>query len=113
MKAAFKTTLDNFWISVRKARVLQGILNLSVYSGYYQAIKDYIQPLIQAAALGLPVLAYLSSEKKTAVGLGIIYFLIYLLSSMVTRQSGRFSQRFGGLGGSLNLTLVAGLTMGF
>jgi len=112
LKGAFRGTLGNFWYSFKKARVLQGILNVSVYGGYYRAVKDYIQPLIQATALSLPVLASLQLEQKTAVLVGIIYFLIYLLSSAVTRQSGRFSRKFQGLAGPLNLTLVAGLMFG-
>lgn len=112
LKAAFRVTLGNFWKSIQKGRVLRGILNVSAYGGYYRAIKDYIQPLIQAAALSLPVMVSFRSEQKTAVLVGIIYFLIYLMSSAVSRQSGNFSKRFRGLAGPLNLTLVVGLIFG-
>ena len=112
LKAAFRVTLGNFWKSIKKSKVLRGIINVSAYGGYYRAIKDYIQPVIQAAALSLPLMASFSSEQKTAVLLGIIYFLIYLMSSAVTRQSGNFSRRFRDLTGPLNLTLVVGLIFG-
>ena len=112
LKHAFRVTLGNFWHSFTRARVFRGILNLSVYSGYYRAVKDYVQPMIQAAALSLPLLVTLKPGQKTAVLVGIIYFLIYLLSSLVARQSGRFSQRFQGLSVPLNLTLIAGLILG-
>jgi MFS family permease len=112
LKHAFKVTLKSFWHSIRQARVFRGILNLSVYSGYYRAVKDYVQPLIQAAALSIPVFTSLGSGQKTAVLVGMIYFRIYLLSSLVARQSGRFSQRFQGLSTPLNLTLIAGLILG-
>lgn len=112
LKKAFRVTLLNFWYSFKQARVIRGILNLSVYSGYYHAVKDYVQPLIQAAAIGLPLLASLQTGQKTAVLVGITYFLIYLLSSAVTRQAGPFSNRFRGLSGPLNLTLLAGLGIG-
>jgi MFS family permease len=109
---AFRVTLRNFWFALKRARILRGILNLSVYSGYFRAMKDYVQPLIQAAALGLPVLLSLQPEKKTAILVGIIYSLIYLLSSLAARQSGSFSKRFRGLRGALNLTLLVGLVFG-
>jgi MFS family permease len=112
LNTALRATIGNFWYSFKQARVFRGILNVSVYGGYYRAVKDYIQPLIQAAALSLPVLVSLQSEQKTAVLVGIIYFLIYLMSSAVTRQSGRFSKRLQGLSGLLNLTLIAGLMLG-
>jgi len=112
LKTAFRTTLGTFWDSFKQARILRGMLNLSVYSGYYRAVKDYVQPLIQAAAIGLPVLMSLQAERKTAVLVGIIYFIIFMLSSAVTRQSGNFSNRFMGLSIPLNLTLMAGLVLG-
>jgi hypothetical protein len=88
------------------------MLNVSIYSGFYRAVKDYVQPLIQAAAIGLPVMVSLQAERKTAVLVGITYFTIYILSSAVTRRSGTFSQRFKRLSSPLNLTLMAGLAMG-
>ena len=112
LKIAFRTTLGNFWYSFKQARILRGMINVSVYSGYYRAVKDYVQPLIQAAAIGLPVLVSLQAERTTAVLVGISYFIIYMLSSAVTRQSGTFSSRFKGLSSPLNLTLMAGLMFG-
>ena len=112
LKGAFRNTLANFWYSFRQAKILRGILNVSVYSGYYHAVKDYVQPLIQAAAISMPILMSLQAERKTAVLVGIIYFLIYMLSSAVTRRSGTFSNWFQGLTSPLNLTLMAGLMIG-
>lgn len=112
LKTALRTTLGNFWHSLKQAGILRGMLNVSVYSGYYRAVKDYVQPLIQATAIGLPVMVSLQAERKTAVLVGFIYFTIYMLSSAITRQSGTFSQRFRRLNIPLNLTLIAGLTMG-
>jgi len=112
LKTAFRNTLGNLWHSLKQARILRGMLNVSVYSGFYRAVKDYVQPLIQAAAISLPVMVSLQPERKTAVLVGITYFTIYILSSAVTRQSGTFSQRFKRLNSPLNLTLMAGLAMG-
>jgi MFS family permease len=112
LKTAIRTTLGTFWDSFKQARILRGMFNLSVYSGYYRAVKDYVQPLIQAAAIGLPVLVSLQAESKTAILVGIIYFTIFMLSSAVTRQSGNFSKRFRELSIPLNLTLMAGLVLG-
>ena len=112
LKTAFRNTLSNFWYSFRQARILRGILNVSAYSGYYRAIKDYIQPLIQAAALSLPMLMALEAERKLALMIGIIYFLIFMLSSAVTRRSGTFAGWFPDLTRPLNLTLMAGLFLG-
>jgi MFS family permease len=112
MKTAFSTILGTFWYAFKKARILRGMINVSAYSGYFRAVKDYVQPLIQAVSFGLPVLVSLQTERKTALLVGVIYFMIYMLSSVVSRQSGNFSNRFRGLSSPLNLTLIGGLMLG-
>ena len=44
--------------------------------------------------------------------IGVVYFIIYLLSSALTRRSGRFASLFKGYAGPLNLTLIAGFSLG-
>ena len=112
LKEAFRRTLSNFWHSFRQAKILRGMLNVSVYSGYYRAIKDYVQPLIQATALGFPIMLNLDTGQRTAILVGVIYFLIFLLSSRVTRSADRFTRLFPNLARPLNITLMAGLLMG-
>ena len=111
-RAAFKDTFRSFWISFLSPKIFRGILNAAVYSGYYQALKDYLQPVIQTFAIGLPLLLALDEERKSVILIGIIYFLIYILSSFAARRSGRFASRFNGYAAPLNLTLLAGFTVG-
>jgi MFS family permease len=109
---SLRDTVQSFWMSFRNSRILKGILNASVYSGYYRALKDYLQPVIQAFALGLPVMMTFDENQKSALLIGSIYFLVYILSSAVTRQSGKFAGRFRGYATPLNLTLLAGFCLG-
>jgi len=92
--------------------LLKGILNVSSHGGYYRAVKDYLQPVIATMALSMPFLVNLEKERKSALMIGGIYFLIYLLSSSVTRRSGKFSARFRRIETSLNITLLAGFLAG-
>ncbi len=107
-----KQTLLDFWQSFRHRGLLRGILNVASHSGYYRAIKDYLQPVIATLALSLPVLMTLGSQRKSALLIGVIYFIIYLLSSATTRRSGNFSGRFTKLSIPLNITLVTGFAFG-
>lgn len=100
------------WSSLRKRSVFWGIINVSSYSGYYRALKDYIQPVISSFALSIPVMTALAGEQRSAVMIGLVYFFIYLLSSLATRRSGPISERFGSLELMLNVSLIAGLLLG-
>ena len=104
--------LLNFWQSVRHPGILRGILNISSHGGYYRAIKDYLQPMIQSLALTLPFFMDLDTERKSAMLIALVYFIIYLLSSATTRRSGSFTGRFRTLATPLNITLLAGFTAG-
>jgi len=75
-------------------------------------VKDYIQPLIVYVALSMPFLAYLNNEKKTAITIGVIYFIIYLLTALFSRFSGKFTTLFRYYSRPMNLTLIIGLSVG-
>ncbi len=109
---AFLDTFRSFWHAFRTPRIFRGILNASVYSGYDRALKDYKQPVIQAFAISMPVLLALDDDRKSALMIGIIYFIIYFLSSATTRRSGRFAGLFKGYALPLNLTMLAGFAIG-
>ena len=88
--------------SVRK-RSLRGLLVESMgYEGLYQSTKDYIQPVIQAACLSLPLMVALSRRYElaepqgVAMGVGVVYFVLHLASSLASRGAGLFARRCGG-----------------
>ena len=65
--------------------------------------KDYLQPVVRTAALGLPLLAAVENpEKRTFLMVGVVYFFIYLNSFASSRYSGRLVDRSGRLGKTLN-----------
>ncbi|MFC2098640.1 MFS transporter [Bacteroidota bacterium] len=112
IRRAIKQTLLDFWQSFRHRGMLRGILNVSSHSGYYQAIKDYLQPVIATLALSLTLPVDLDDHRKSALIIGLIYFIIYLLSSATTRRSGKFTGLFSNLSIPLNITLFAGFSFG-
>ncbi|MBN2215451.1 MAG: MFS transporter [Bacteroidales bacterium] len=108
----FKRVLMEFVFSFKSIKVLKAITNMSVFSGYYQAVKDYLQPVIQAFALSVPVLLAMDNRRKEAVMIGIIYFLLYFATSFASRSSGQVAERFRKLTKPVNVTLLIGLTTG-
>ncbi|MFO7655991.1 MAG: MFS transporter, partial [Bacteroidales bacterium] len=108
----FKSVFLEFVYSFKNIRVLKAIVNMSAFSGYYQAVKDYLQPVIRTIVLSMPVLLALDNHKKEAVLAGIIYFLLYFATSFAARYSGRVSDKFNTLAKPLNLTLIIGFSVG-
>jgi MFS family permease len=115
-KAALRESFGNSWrdfkTSFSQRKVLKAIANTSVYSGYYKALKDFLQPVMQALALSLPFLSTQSEEKRTAVIVGVLYFVIYMLTSRASKKSALFSGKFKTTALALNFSLFAGLSAG-
>ncbi len=112
IKQKFNLVIVAFAKTISHLNFLMILTNLSIYTGYYKAVKDYIQPLLKYVALSIPVFAYLNNEKKIAITTGIIYFIIYLLTALVSRYSGKFTKLFKYLDKPMNLTLAIGLSIG-
>ena len=101
-----------FYRSFKELEFLKSLTNLSLHTGYYRAIKDYIQPIMMSFALALPFFTDLHKKQKTALVVGVIYFFIYLLTAYTSRHAGRFKALYNNYSKPMNLTLVAGLTAG-
>ncbi|MBI9096061.1 MAG: MFS transporter [Sphaerochaeta sp.] len=108
----FLTVLRSLFASIKNPRLLRTIANQSLYSGYYKACKDYLQPILKTLALSLPILLSFDDEKRTALLVGLVYALLYAATAFVSSRSGAFARRFGGLATPLNLTMLLGLSLG-
>ena len=92
-------------------KILNGVMSLSVYGGFYKAVKDYLQPVVNTFALALPIFVSLRDEQRSALTIGIVYFILYMLTSFAARASGSFSDKFADLGRPLNVTIAAGFSI--
>ncbi|UCG26727.1 MAG: MFS transporter [Bacteroidales bacterium] len=112
IKRNFKKILGEVINSFKNSVLIKSISNVSIYSGYYQATKDYLQPVLQAIATGLALHLGMQGEKATAILVGLIYFLLYFLTSFASRNSGKLADFFRNLRTPLNISLVTGLVIG-
>ncbi|HDJ33879.1 MAG TPA: MFS transporter [Bacteroidetes bacterium] len=108
----YKKVVGQFVHSFRNPAVLGAILNVSSFSGYYKAVKDYLQPFIRTFALGLPLMVGLEDKQRAAMLVGVFYFILYFLTSFASRSSGKVTERVGRIGLVVNLTLIAGVAAG-
>jgi MFS family permease len=110
--ATFKKVLLDFVFSFKDKKVLKALANLSFFTGYYRAIKDFLQPILKTFALGLPIFLFMEDKQREAIVIGLVYFIIYLLTSFSARNSGRFSAKFKSLKTPLNYTIIVGFIAG-
>jgi MFS family permease len=108
----FSAVLKSLLVSLRDKRLLRAIANQALYSGYYKACKDYLQPILKSFALALPVLLALQDDQRTAIITGVVYAVLYGLTVYASKSSGAWSERYATLATPLNRMLVAGLLFG-
>jgi MFS family permease len=101
-----------FISSLSNRDMLRAIANLSSHSGFFRAMKDYLQPVVQTFTLALPIFVYLEDLQRSALVIGVVYFIIFLLTSLAARRSGSIAERFTSLALPLNISLLAGFGMG-
>lgn len=112
IKSSFRETFSDFIISFKNPVILRAIMTQAVYTGYYKAVKDYLQPVLKTLALSLPLFAAWQNDQRTAVIIGLVFFIIYIVTSFMSKISGRVADRFSNLSKPLNLSMMAGLAMG-
>lgn len=112
IKLAFKEIFIASKQSLSSSHMLRSLLSLSLYTAYYKSVKDYVQPLIKSMALALPILMFLEDKQKTAVLIGLFYFITYWLTAFASRRSAKFVTRFTSSANAMNITLSVGLISG-
>ncbi len=112
LKQKFKQVEHAFAQTFKNIVFLRVLINATLFTGYYKAVKDYIQPVIKSFALSIPLLMTLSKDKKTALLIGVFYFFIYLLTSFTSKNSGKFLKLFKEYSMPMNITVISGFVVG-
>jgi MFS family permease len=93
--------------TLRHAHQRRLVIESMAFEGVFRAAKDYLQPLLQAAALAWVPLAVaqfgggvdletLDAAQQTALLVGPVYFVLHLLSGLASRRAHRLTTRFAG-----------------
>jgi len=106
-----KSTFQDFADIFKQRQAVCAILNSAGYAGAFKSVKDYLQPLLEAFALSLPIFLVLEDNRRSALVIGAVYFVIYLLTSFASRGAARFSSRFRSLATAINVTFLGGAVM--
>ncbi len=83
-----------------KSHLRRLLLESMGFEGTFKATKDYLQPVLQAAAVPLlAMLAFgweLGEQQRAAVLVGPVYFCLFLMSAAASRHAHRWVSLFGG-----------------
>lgn len=112
IKQRFTVIFKDFLKSISSFQFFRVLTNLSIYTGFYRIVRDYVQPMIKIAAMGIPIFMYMEDEKKVAIIVGIIYSVIYLLSAVASKNTRKFTRLFNNFQKPMNYTLLIGFSIG-
>ncbi|MBA7514567.1 hypothetical protein ES705_06598 [subsurface metagenome] len=101
-------TLRIFAAIFKNPSFLKILINSSSFDSVFKTVKDYIQPILQSLALSLPVLLLLADNRRVALITGIVYSLLYLLTSFASGRAGLVRRIIPSLPRAINLTFILG-----
>ena len=108
LKKQMKATLKDFVMIFKNFEAMKVVLNSSSFSAFFKVSKEYLQPILKAFAISLPLFLAVDKIKRTSLIVGIVYFVIYLLTSYASRNSAKISKRFKNLPAAVNITYFVG-----
>ncbi|HOO90680.1 MAG TPA: hypothetical protein PLA74_07635, partial [Syntrophales bacterium] len=99
-RVALSDILEHLWTTLRDSMRIRHLRRLIVesmaFEGVFEAVKDYLQPVIKAMALTIPLFVYMENTRRGAIIVGMVYFALHLLSAWGSRMSHRITQHAGG-----------------
>ncbi len=99
LKVIYRHLIQTLVDSVKQPGLRRLILESMGYEGFFKASKDYLQPILMAAAI--PLIAalfsqtWLSDEQKSVVLIGPVYFILFILSAVASRNVYRIAHSEG------------------
>jgi len=109
-RPGMRFTIVKFWKMIRQPKVLEIANTSAFHTAYLKAVKDYIQPLMVSVALLIPVMLHIDAEKRNGIIIGLLYFVIYLLTARASQLSSKLAVR--NKRSITFLTLIFGLIFG-
>jgi len=94
--------------TLRDGALLRGLFSGGALDAVFRSTKDYLQPILEAQAIALPILLALRGEQRVALVVGGLYFVIYLMTSYAASRAGRLEARVASLPKAIDGLYVVG-----
>ena len=99
-KVGIRDIVVHLWECIRAAAVTGRLRRLIVesmsFEGVYKAVADYLQPIVKNMALLLPIFIAWGETRRSAIMIGVVYVILYLISAYASRNSYRLTGYAGG-----------------
>jgi len=105
----FDSILKGFFQMVKDGAAIKVILNSASFTAVFKSTKDYLQPMVSGFALSILLFTTLEETRREALLIGLVYFVIYLLTSLASRRAYYLSNRFRNLSRAVNITYLVGI----
>lgn len=112
LRSISNTFLDNlkeFVVFFKRSTNLKALFSAAAYIAIFKTIKDYLQPVLQTIAVTIPVFMEYSTDQRTAIIIGISFFIIFILTSSASRNAWRIEEYTANLPRSINIIYLIGI----
>ena len=96
LRQTWQTLLESFREVLGKAALRRLVADSVAVEGSYTVVKDYLQVVVQAFAVAMPLHLAINGDQRTAILGGLAYAVLHLLSSAASRRAHQFERRCGG-----------------
>ncbi|HOP62556.1 MAG TPA: MFS transporter [Spirochaetota bacterium] len=116
-KMSIKEIFLHTFGSIRKTftdiRIRKLIVQSMGFEGVFDVTKGYLQPVLQAQALMLALLFTLPEKESTAVVVGIVYFILHIISAGASKRAHVFQEKFDSDKKAIRFMILFGFILTF
>ncbi|MFC1907717.1 MFS transporter, partial [Chloroflexota bacterium] len=98
--ASIRDVVVHLWECIHAAMAVRRLRRLIVesmsFEGVYKAVADYLQPIVKNIALLLPIFIVWGETRRSAVMIGVVYVILYLVAAYASRNAYRLTSHAGG-----------------
>jgi len=94
-------------------RIRKLVIQSMGFEGVFEVVKDYLQPVLKAQALVLAAMFILPEKESTAVVVGIVYFILHIVSAEASRKAHVFQGRFNSDQSAIIAMIFTGFILAF
>ncbi len=87
LKAVYSHLINSFSSAIKIKKMRQLIVKTMGFEGSFRISKDYLQPILKSQAIVLAAFIALPEKESTAIIIGIVYFILYLISAGASKNS--------------------------